>query len=210
MSKSLGNTLDPIKLKEFWGLEPVKYFLLRECTLTSDSDYSVPAMLNRLNNDLADVLGNLVMRIINPKLNPSMTIPEHGELTEDDKKLINDVETLPGTIDHHVSFGRTKVALQDIWDLLHDLNKYLTDQAPWAIKDEARKNTVLYILCECLRILTLCFHSFIPRTGDTILNGLGTNKKDGDAVSRFKFGLLKPGTKMTTVPVLFTKKTIKE
>lgn len=210
MSKSVGNTLDPVTLKNFWGLEPVKYFLLRECTLTSDSDYSVPAMLNRLNNDLADVLGNLVMRIINQKLIPSMTIPQCGELSEVDKKLVNDVESLPGTIDHHVSFGRTRIALQDIWDLLHDLNKYITDQSPWAIKDEARKNTVLYVQCECLRILAICFHSFLPRTADTILNGLGTSAKDGDAVSRFKFGLLKPGTKMTLVPALFKKKTIED
>ncbi|KAK8857853.1 methionyl-tRNA synthetase [Tritrichomonas musculus] len=211
MSKSLGNTLDPIKLRDFWGLEPVKYFLLRECTLTSDSDYSVSAMLNRLNNDLADVLGNLVMRIISPKINPEMTIPQIGERTEADNKLIESVETLPGTVDHHVAFGRTKVALQEIWEVLHELNKYLTDQAPWAIKDnQARKNTVLYILCESLRIITICFHCFIPRTADKILAGLGTSKTDGDNVSRFKFGLLKPGTKITEVPVLFTKKKIDE
>lgn len=206
MSKSLGNTLDPIKLRDFWGLEPVKYFLLRECTLTSDSDYSVDAMFNRYNNDLADKLGNFVMRLISPNMNPDLVVPVCGELNDDDRQLIENVETLPGTIDHHVAYGRTRIALIEIWDVIRDLNKYLTVQQPWALKDnKARKDTILYVLCDSLRIITLCFHSFIPRTADQILEALGTSVKDGDGVSRFKFGLLKAGTPMKPVPVLFKK-----
>ncbi|OHT00900.1 hypothetical protein TRFO_32279 [Tritrichomonas foetus] len=211
MSKSLGNTLDPIVLRDFWGLEPVKYFLLSEATLTSDSDYSVVAMLNRYNNDLADVLGNLVMRIISPKLNPDMTIQQPGEYNELDKAIIANVSTLPGTVDHHVAFGRTRIALGAIWEFLRDVNKYLTETAPWKLKnDQARLNTVTYVLCECLRIASLCFYSFIPQTATTILNALGTSPTEGEGDAKFKFGLLKPGTKMTAVPCLFSKKTITE
>lgn len=75
MSKSIGNTLDPKILCSFWGVEAVKYYLLHEVTLVSDSDYSDVTMLNRYNNDLADVLGNLIMRAISPKLLPDLKVP---------------------------------------------------------------------------------------------------------------------------------------
>jgi methionyl-tRNA synthetase len=213
MSKSIGNTIDPAELKKFWGLEPVKFFLLREVTLNTDSDYSDEAMLLRYNNDLGDVLGNLVMRILSPKLNESMLIPQVGPLTEADMVLIKDVETLPGTVDHNIAFGRTRIALSSVWEVLHALNKYLTDQAPWKLKksDPERLSTVNYVLCECLRIICLCLWPFISQTSEAIMKGLGAPgvfENDKDAM--FKFGVLKAGTKMTEVPPLFPRKELKK
>ena len=209
MSKSLGNTLDPVVLKDYWGLEPVKYFLLREATLVTDSDYSVTAMLNRYNNDLADVLGNLVMRVVSPKLNADMVIPQHHEFSEADKELIHDVETLPGTVDHNISFGRTRVALTDIWEVIRHINKYLTDQAPWKLKKEdPRLATVNYVVVESLRIILTCLWPFMPQTSEKIIECLGVpNIHECDKATMFKFGYLKPGTKISQVPALFPKKT---
>jgi methionyl-tRNA synthetase len=209
MSKSIGNTLDPYQLKEFWGLEPIKYFLLREVTLTSDSDYSMQAMLSRYNGDLADTLGNIVMRIISPKLNPSMLVPQAGELTEADRAIIADIETLPGTVDHNIALGRTRIALAAIWERLRALDKYLTDQAPWKLvtTDPVRGATVSYVLIDLLRIVVLCLWPFISKTAETILQGLGVPQPlANDPEVMFKFGLLKPGTQITAVPPLFPKK----
>ena len=210
MSKSLGNTLDPIVLRDFWGLEPVKYFLLHECTLVSDSDYSLLACFNLCNNDLCDVLGNLVLRIISPKLNSEMVVPQPGEYTELDKALIHDAELISGTVDHHVAFGRTRKALIAIWEFLRGINKFLTDVKPWTIKDQARLNTVNYVLCESIRIAALCIYSFLPQTAKKILQALGTDAHEIPGDDKFKFGQLKPGTKITQIPPLFTKKDKKE
>lgn len=210
MSKSLGNTLDPMALKQFWGLEPVKYFLLREATLVSDSDYSETAMLNRYNNDLADVLGNLVMRAVSPKLNPEMAVQKPGEYTEADLDVIHDVETLPGTVDHNIAFGRTRVALTDMWEVIRHLNKYLTEQTPWKLKKEdPRLATINYVLNESLRIVITCLWPFMPQTSETILGCLGVPKiEECNKETMFKFGYLQPGTKLSQVPPLFPKKTL--
>lgn len=211
MSKSLGNTLDPIVLMKFWGLEAVKYYLLRECTLVSDSDYSDKAMLNRYNNDLADVLWNLVIRIISKKLCPDMVVPTPGEYQEVDKDLIESIVTIPGTVDHFMAFGETRHALDSIFASIHDLNKYLTDMQPWKLVKEtdlSRYNTVFYTLLECLRILATSLYCFMPQTATTILNGLGVGK-NFPPEEIFKYGFLKPGTKlMEGMPILFPKKTL--
>jgi methionyl-tRNA synthetase len=209
MSKSRGNTLDPYELKSFWGLEPIKYFLLREVTLTSDSDYSMQAMLARYNGDLADALGNIVMRIISPKLNLSMLVPQVGELTEADRAIIAEIETLPGTVDHNIAFGKTRVALAAIWEQLRALDKYLTDQTPWKLvtADPVRGATVSYILIDLLRIVVLCLWPFMSRTAETILQGLGSPPPlENNPEVMFKFGLLTAGTQMSVVPSLFPKK----
>jgi methionyl-tRNA synthetase len=211
MSKSLGNTLDPFVLTNVWGLEPVKYYLLREVTLVSDSDYSDLAMWGRYNNDLADILANLVLRIISPKLSDTMVVPECGELTDADKELVENIAQLPGTTDHFMAFGETRNALADIFAALHDINKYLTDSKPWNLKtsDEKRFNTVFYVLLETLRITVVCLYPFMTQTALTILNGLGcADNLDPEQI--FKFGLLKPGTQLTNVPVLFPKKPMPE
>jgi methionyl-tRNA synthetase len=212
MSKSIGNVLDPVKMRDFWGLEAVKYFLLREVTLTSDSDYSDEAMLSRCNKDLGDVFGNLVLRIFAPKLNPEMKVPACGELTNDYQVIIEDVETLPGTVDHNVAFGKTRVALASIWDVLRDLNKYLTDQAPWAIRDNPeRRGTVIYVAYEVLRITMLCLWPFMSQTATTILRALGAPEVlENDKEKMFKFGLLGAGTQLSSVPQLFPRKVIED
>ena len=210
MSKSLGNTLYPIKLRDFWGLEPVKYFLLREATLVNDADYSVEAMLNRTNNDLADVFWNLVMRILTPKfIGEEMKIPKCGELQNADRVIIENLESLPGNIDHFVQFGQTRLALIEIWNLFRDLNKYLTEQKPWTYKgkDDARFNTIAYVVIESLRIISLCLYPFIPNTATLLLDNLGAPAPlDNDPAVMFKFGYSKAGTQMKPAKVLFPKK----
>ena len=202
MSKSLGNALDPIALKNHWGLEAVKYYLLRECTLDSDSDYSDLAMKCRYNNDLAHTLGNLVMRIISPNLNPKMELEAPGELQAIDKELISTVESLPGTIDHCLRFGQTKIALMEIWDALRDMNKYFTVTEPWKKECEERNKTVIYVLAETMRLIAVVLKPFMRQTANAILKGLGA-ENENDPEKIFKYGLLKPGTKLSQVPILF-------
>lgn len=207
MSKSIGNTLDPVVLSNYWGLESVKYFLLREATLVSDADYSDLAMRNRHNNDLCNVLGNMVMRVTSSKLLPGMVVPEHSELTPEDQALIESAEALPGTVDHHVAFGRTRLALDAIWNLFRDVNKYITDQAPWTVirTDPVRGKTISYVCLEVLRIGALCLWPFMSQTANKILSGIGYTEKLEPSVM-FKFGGLKPGTPVHEVTKLFERK----
>ena len=210
MSKSLNNTLDPYILSKEWGLEPLKYYLLREATLVTDSDYSNDAMLARYNNDLGDVLANLVLRIISKKLSPSMILTSITEKTIEDEEIIENISLIPGTIDNYLSNGQTRLALEAIFISLHHLNKYLTDQKPWTLNSNnpSRFGTVWYILVECLRILVTCLIPFLPQTSKTILNGLGCNLNDLNPKEIFNFGFLKQGIQLTEVPILFPKKNL--
>lgn len=209
MSKTLGNTLDPETLSNFWGIEALKYFLLREATLVSDSDYSDEAMLHRYNNDLADVLGNLVMRVISKSILPDLIVPTPGQFNEADQSLIEKLSFLPNAIDHFIGFGMTRAALTSIWDSLRDLNKYLTENKPWALKktDVERFSTVIYILLEALRLVSICLKSFLKITATKILTALGVADLT-DPQLIFKFGSLPPGTQLSPIEVLFEKKVL--
>lgn len=213
MSKSLGNALDPFALTAYWGLEPLKYYVLREATLVSDSDYSSVAMLSRY-NDLSNNLANLVMRIISVKLSEDLKVPAPGELQAADRDLIESIELLPGTVDHYIQYGQTRFALNAIFDdSLKSINKYLTDMKPWTLvkQDPERFKTVWYVLIETLRITVTCLKPFMPQTAREILNGLGaTTPECSNPDVMFSYGVIKPGTQMVAVPVLFPRKELPE
>jgi methionyl-tRNA synthetase len=130
------------------------------------------------------------------------------KLSPEDLVIIEDVEMLPGTVDHNVAFGKTRVALAAIWEVLRDLNKYLTDQAPWTLHDNpVRRGTIIYVLSEALRIALLCIWPFMSQTATTILRALGTPEiLENDPEKMFKYGLLAPGTPIAPVPNLFPRK----
>jgi methionyl-tRNA synthetase len=136
-----------------------------------------------------------------------MTIPKPSEFNATDKATIDDVEALPGTVDHWIALGRTRFALFQIWDVLRGLNKYLSEEKPWAAA--ARWGTIMYVMYESLRITTLCLWPFMSDGAATILRGLGAPPVlENDPEVMFKFGLLKPGTKLTSMPFLYSRKSL--
>ncbi len=173
MSKSKGNVIYAEDLVKFFGVEPVRYYLLNEMPFDNDGVITYELMINKINSDLANVLGNLVNRtltMVNKYFDG--VIPEIGEKEEIDNELINMALSTRNTVELEMNGYRTSKALSAIFTLLRRSNKYIDETAPWILgKDESKKDrlgTVLYNLLECIRISSVLLTPFIPETAKEI------------------------------------------
>ncbi|KAK7200124.1 methionyl-tRNA synthetase [Novymonas esmeraldas] len=198
ISKSLGNAFDPVEKAEEFGIDALKYFLLRESNFQDDGDYSDKNMILRLNGELADTLGNLVSRCVAPKINKDGVWPEPAEYNEGDKTLIATLNNLAGTVDHYYCLPDIQRALIAIFDVLRSLNAYVTNNATWKLvkSDTVRLGTVLYVMMEGLRICVMFLQPVIPQKACEIMDALGVPEELRTDVANFPFGIVKPGTKI--------------
>ncbi|KAL7701023.1 methionyl-tRNA synthetase [Lotmaria passim] len=213
ISKSLGNAFDPVEKAEEFGIDPLKYFLLRESSFQDDGDYSDKNMVARLNGELADTLGNLVSRCVAPKINVDGVWPEPAEYSEGDKTLITALNNLPGTVDHYYCLPDIQKALIAIFETLRSLNAYVTENAPWKLvkSDAARLGTVLYITMEGLRICVMLLQPVMPQKMAEIMDALGVPAEQRTDMANFHYGVVKSGTKIGGLAegqVIFQKATL--
>ena len=176
MSKSLGNFIPPHELVERYGLDPVRYFMLRELPFGSDGDFSHRAMVGRLNGDLANDFGNLAQRVLAMiARNCAAAVPEPGGFTEADETLLGEASGLLDRIRPLLAEQGFHHALETIWRVIAEANRYVDDQAPWALRrtDPARMATVLYTLAEVLRHLGILTQPFVPAAAAALLDQLG-------------------------------------
>lgn len=212
ISKSLGNAFDPVEKAKEFGVDALRYFLLRESNFADDGDYSDTNMVARLNGELADTLGNLCMRCVAPKLNPSMEWPRLDQpLTDGDKKLIEEINTVAGVVDHYYLLPDIQKALISIFDTLRNLNGYITENAPWRLvkSDLPRLSTVLYLVMDGLRVCVTLLQPVMPKVSEKILIMLGVPEQNRYGVENMAFGVvMKGGEKVFGLPegeVLFQK-----
>ena len=195
ISKSLGNVIDPMTLVERYGLDQVRYFLLREVPFGNDGDFSHRAMVNRMNGELANDLGNLAQRVLSMiAKNCAAAVPQPGAFTEDDGVLLDSGRVLldkaRATIDQQLFHEM----LENVWQVIRAANGYVDRQAPWALRktDPARMATVLYVLAETVRRVAIILQPVMPDSMARMLNQLAVpeTERSFDGIDR----VLSPGT----------------
>lgn len=195
MSKSLGNVVDPFILGERYGADAIRYHILREMALGADSSFSNEIMINRINSDLANGLGNLVSRTV------AMadkyfggTLPADREAGDFDAELIAEAEELRAKVDEFMDKTQINNALAEIFKVVSRANKYIDETAPWVLgKDESKKArlaTVLYNLLETIRIVSTLLSNFMPTTMPKIWEQIGAAESDITYENAGKFGVL--------------------
>lgn len=210
ISKSLGNAIDPIKIMDLYGVDEYRYFLLREVPFGLDGNFSTSALVNRINNDLANDLGNLLHRaltMIEKYCNGA--VPEVKWKTFESLELKEKSQTLNDEVDLSMKNLQFSRALETIWEYIRFVNKYVEVSKPWVLaKDPDTKDNlhaVLYNLIEAIRIISLFIFPFMPNKAIEIQKQLGLKDDDTFTYDSVTWGGMKPETKVQKGIPLFPK-----
>lgn len=186
ISKSVGNTIDPVTLVDEFGLDQTRYFLLREVPFGQDGDFSRGQMIKRCNADLANDLGNLAQRSLSMiAKNCGGVVPTPGAFSDADRTLLDGAYGLLPLVRGELAEQGFHKALEAIWSIISQANRYVDEQAPWGLKktDPARMATVLYVLAETVRVVALLVQPVMPDAMARMLDQVAV----GDEARSFAF-----------------------
>ncbi|MBB4302481.1 methionyl-tRNA synthetase [Rhodobium orientis] len=199
MSKSVGNVIDPHSLIKAYGVDQLRYFFLREVPFGKDGNYSHDAIVNRINADLANDLGNLAQRSLSMiAKNLGGVLPEPGPLTEDDTAILAQTDALLEKCRAAMDRQEIHLALGEVWQVVGEANRYFAAQEPWALKktDPERMGTVLYVTAEIIRQVAILAQPVMPTSSEKLLDLLALGAEERTFATLGAAGRLKAGTEL--------------
>ena len=208
MSKSVGNVIDPASLAFAYGVDQLRYFLLREVPFGQDGNYSHEVIVNRINADLANDLGNLAQRSLTMiARNCDGRVPQPGAFTEADQDLLALADALPEKARAAMNGFALHTILAEIWAVVAEANRYFASQEPWILRkqDPARMATVLYVTAEVLREVGIMAQPFVPQAAAKLLDLLAVPEGERMIARIGADHRLRPGTPLPPPAPIFPR-----